>query len=138
MKTAVEVIAVGFDGSPDSIAALRWASALCLGLDGTLRVVHVVGLLEERHLLEGPPVSPEVAIRVASEAGLPASRVEWIHESGSPADVLVRMTQPPQDIDLLVVGTRGTGRQHLTTLGSTSAQVAQDSSVPVAIVPNPV
>lgn len=137
MKSSVEAIAVGFDGSPDSTAALRWASALCLALEGTLTVVHVVGLLEERHLIEEPPVTHEVAVRVASEAGLPASRLEWIHQSGSPADVLLRMTQPPHDIDLLVVGTRGRGRQQVTTLGSTSAQVAQNATVPVAIVPNP-
>lgn len=136
MRTTVRAITVGFDGSPDSIAALRWASALCLALDGTLKVVHVVGLLEEQHLIDEPAASPDVAIRVAGEAGLPADRLEWIHRSGSPADVLLRMVEPPHGAELLVVGTRGTGRQHVTSLGSTSTQVAQNATVPVAIVPN--
>lgn len=136
MKPDLRAITVGFDGSPDSIAALRWASALCLALDGTLKVVHVVGLLEEQHLIDEPAANPDVAISVAGEIGVPAERVEWIHRSGSPADVLLRMVEPPHSTDLLVVGTRGSGRHHITSLGSTSTQLAQNASVPVAIVPN--
>lgn len=133
----LRIVAVGFDGSPDSIVALRWASSLCAALGVTLKVVHVVGLLEEQHLAQQSPVSPEAATAIATEAGLPSDRVEWIVRSGNPADALLRMTEPPHDTDLLVVGSRGIGRRSGLTLGSTSGQLAQEATVPIAIIPNP-
>lgn len=135
MTAGLRNIAVGFDGSADSEVALRWAAALCRSIGATLRVIHVVGLLEERHLAGYVPVAAEVAVRIATEAGLPADRVEWTQLSGSPADALLRATQSSSLADLLVVGTRGSGRRSGMLLGSTSLELAQLSTIPVTVVP---
>ena len=135
--TGLRTVAVGFDGSADSRVALRWAVALCELTGATLRVIHVVGLLEERHLTALTPVEADVALQIVTEIGFPAERFEWEHLSGSPAEALLRATHPPNSVDLLVVGSRGSGRFPGTLLGSTSLEVAQFSSIPVTIVPNP-
>jgi nucleotide-binding universal stress UspA family protein len=135
--TSLRTVAVGFDGSADSKVALRWAVALCESTGATLRVIHVVGLLEERHLTRLAPVAADVALQIATEGGLPADRVEWEQLSGSPSEALLRATSPPKSVDLLVLGTRGSGRFPGTLLGSTSLEVAQCTAVPVTIVPNP-
>ncbi len=130
-------VAVGFDGSEDSEVALRWAVALCASTGATLRVIHVVGLLEERHLTAFAPVAAEAALQIATEGGLPLECVEWEQLSGSPSEALLRATNPPNSVDLLVVGSRGSGRFPGTLLGSTSLEIAQLASIPVTIVPNP-
>jgi nucleotide-binding universal stress UspA family protein len=119
------------------MVALRWAASLCHSTGATLRVIHVVGLLEERHLAGTAPVSADVALQAGSEVGLPVDRIEWDQLSGSPSEALLRATHPPHSVDLLVLGTRGSGRFPGTLLGSTSLEIAQFSTIPVTIVPNP-
>lgn len=131
----IRTVGVGYDGSPESVAALRWASSLCASLGSRLKVVHVVGLLEEAHVAGHPPVPELAAMRVAAESGLDAGQVEWLPLEGSPADALLRATAHPHFLDLLVVGTRGVGRRPGTVLGSTSLELAERSTVPVAIIP---
>lgn len=138
MTGGLRTVAAGYDGSADSRLALRWAADLCESVGATLRVIHVVGLLEERHLTSNAPVAADDALQIASEAGLTTDKVEWIELSGSPSDGLLRATQPPNHVDLLVLGTRGVGGAGRTPgllLGSTSLEVAQLSSVPVTVVP---
>jgi nucleotide-binding universal stress UspA family protein len=131
----VTVVAVGFDGSPESRNALRWAASLCNSLDASLKVIHAVGLLEEAHLATTPAPSELDVRRIASEGGLGADRMEWFLVDGSPVDVLLRVTKDPHNVDLLVVGSRGRGRSSGTVLGSTSLGVAERATVPVAIIP---
>jgi nucleotide-binding universal stress UspA family protein len=135
--TGRRTVAVGFDGSANAKIALRWAVALCELTGATLRVIHVVGLLEERHLTTLAPEAADVALRIATEGGLELDCVEWEQLSGSPSEALLRATNPPNSVDLLVVGSRGSGRFPGTLLGSTSLEIAQCSSIPVTIVPNP-
>jgi nucleotide-binding universal stress UspA family protein len=133
----LRTVAVGFDGSPDSEVALRWAATLCELVGATLRVIHVVGLLEERHLTAHAPAAGDAALQIAAEMGLPPDRIEWVQLSGTPSDALLRATTPPTSADLLVVGTRGSGCFPGVLLGSTSFEVAQLSSIPVTVVPRP-
>jgi nucleotide-binding universal stress UspA family protein len=133
---SLRTVAVGFDGTADSKVALLWAVALCELTGAMLRVIHVVGLLEERNLTHFAPVAADAAVQIATEGGLPAHRFEWEQLSGSPSEALLRATNPPNPVDLLVLGTGGSARFPGTLLGSTSLEVAQLSSVPVTIVPN--
>ncbi len=135
MTGSLRTVAVGFDGSADSEVALRWAADLCESIGATLRVIHVIGLLEEQHLTDTATVTADVAMKVATDAGLPTDRIEWIQVFGSPADALLRTTHSPHSVDLLVVGTRGSGRLPGMLLGSTSLELAQLSTVPVTVVP---
>lgn len=129
-------IVVGFDGSPDSQAALRWAAQMSGAVGARLRIVHAVGLLEHAGLLhEHATVHRETALRVAEDAGAPAADVEWTVVDGDPCSALLRSIAAPDPADLLVVGSRGSAAHGGTLLGSTSLEVAEHSNVPVTIVP---
>ena len=127
MTTAV---AVGYDGSPDAVVALRWAASIAAATGAELRVVHAVGLLEHAGLADGP--ARDSAMALIAEAGLEESRVRWRRVDGEPASVLAREAE--QGADLLVVGTRGFWG-HAGSLGSTSLELAERAPVPVVIVP---
>jgi nucleotide-binding universal stress UspA family protein len=137
VRTPITLVAVGYDGSPEARQALSWAAALCAALDASLRVVHVVGLLEEAHVTPSARCSESDVQMLAGEAGLCPDRVQWRVEEGSAADVLLRLTARPSAVDLLVLGSRGSGKQVATILGSTSLEVAERATVPVVIVPSP-
>ncbi len=128
-------IAVGFDGSPDSEAALRWAAGMAAGTGAVLMAVHAVGLLEHAGIEVRAPAHQEIVERIAGEAGLDRERVVWSVLDGDPCSALLRVVGEHPEIGLLVVGSRGTGRHHGSVLGSTSLEVAERAAVPVTIVP---
>ena len=131
-----QTIVVGFDGSPESQAALRWAARMSGAVGARLRIVHAVGLLEHAGLLhERATVHRETALRIAADAGAPAAGLEWAVVDGDPCSALLRSTAAPDPADLLVVGSRGSAAHGGTLLGSTSLEVAEHSTVPVTIVP---
>jgi nucleotide-binding universal stress UspA family protein len=129
--SAVSVIAVGYDGSENALAALRWGAALAARTGAELRIVHAVGLLEHAGMTAGGP-HREAAMRIADEAGVEAAHVVWKACDGEPSSVLCR--ESAEGADLLVVGTRGAAA-HPGLLGSTSLELAEHSPVPVVIVP---
>jgi nucleotide-binding universal stress UspA family protein len=131
----IETVAVGFDGSPDSQAAVRWALRLTIQLDASLVFVHAAGLLEH---IDEPEVVAELEETVwvlASESGLDPARGRWLVSDGDPCSVLLRAADPPISADLVVVGSRGKGA-HAGLLGSTSHELAEHAPVPVVIVPS--
>jgi nucleotide-binding universal stress UspA family protein len=131
----IETVAVGFDGSPDSQAAVRWALRLTIQLDASLVFVHAAGLLEH---IDEPEVVAELEETVwvlASESGLDPARGLWLVSDGDPCSVLLRAADPPISADLVVVGSRGKGA-HAGLLGSTSHELAEHAPVPVVIVPS--
>lgn len=129
-------IAVGYDGSDDADAALRWAASLAVSVGATLCVVHAVGLLEHAGL--APLSAHEARAKaVAGEEGVGATSFEWRVLDGDPDSVLCRVAEGEEPADLLVVGTRGAGAHPGSLLGSTSLGLAERAPVPVAIVPVP-
>jgi nucleotide-binding universal stress UspA family protein len=129
-------IVVGYDGSADSTAALRWAAQLSGALGARLRVVHAVGLLEHAGLLsDHVTVDRERAFEIAASAGGDPERIEWSVVDGDPCSALLRMTVAPESADLLVVGSRGSDAHEGSLLGSTSLELAERSTIPVTIVP---
>jgi nucleotide-binding universal stress UspA family protein len=131
---ALRTIAVGYDGSPDSVAAVRWAAELALSVGAQLVVVHAFGLLEGAEMSQHRPEGT-AALKIASSVGLESGRVQWLVLDGDPCSVLLRLASPPTSADLLVVGTRGAGRHSGTILGSTSLELAETASTPLTIVP---
>jgi nucleotide-binding universal stress UspA family protein len=148
-------IVVGVDGSPGSLAALRFALAEARLRGDRLVALHawVLPVEEAVHpfLLEAPggggPPLPELqealgaaaAARLeaalAQAAGEPgAAEVERRVVEGAPAAMLVEASQ---GADLLVVGSRGHGGFRSLLLGSVSQQCAHHSRCPVVIVPSP-
>ena len=126
-------IAVGYDGSRGSEAALRWAAALAGSLGAELRVVHAVGLLEHAGLAS-LSVHEERAREVAAGLGMEPNRVEWCVLEGDPGSVLRRIAEGPDPVELLVVGTRRSS-VHPGLLGSVSLGLVACAPVPVVVVP---
>ncbi|MGD0746455.1 MAG: universal stress protein [Acidimicrobiales bacterium] len=134
--TAERYVVVGYDGSTDAQSAVAWAAKTAAALGAHLRVVHAVGLLEHAGMAGHAHVEADVALKIASDAGLHPSQVEWHVVDGDPTSAMLRMAEPPEVATLLVVGSRGSGGHAGTLLGSTSLELAEHSPVPVTIVPS--
>ena len=136
-------IVVGVDGSPGSVAALRWAHAEAALRGAALEAVAVwqypmmttmpafgampdatnLSKQTEEHLLEilrenDIESTPEVAVSVSVAEGTPASA----------------LTNAAGDADLLVVGSRGHGGFAGLLLGSVSHQCTMHAPCPVVVV----
>jgi nucleotide-binding universal stress UspA family protein len=138
----LERILVGVDGSPNSMAAVEWATGAAAITGAEVVTVHAFGLLE--HLL-GPETPTAESLRDVirdrfetewcapfNRAGI---RCRQQLRDGSPVGVLLAAAED-EDADLIVLGSRGLGGYPELLLGSTSTQVAQNSTRPVTIVPS--
>ena len=133
---ALVTIAAGYDGSPDSVAALRWAARLAVQCQARLKVLHAVGLLEHAGLAATSSPHTDDVIAIALNEGLDRRELEWQVVDGDPCSSLLRLADPPSAVDLLVVGSRGGGQHAGSLLGSTSLELVEHSSVPVVVVPS--
>ena len=133
---AIDKVAVGFDGSTDSRAALSWAASFAAHTHASLKVVHAVGLLEHAGLSRHLAPHLEAVLDITADAGMDPSTVEWLVIDGDPCSALLRMNEDPYSVDLIVVGTRGSGEHSGSLLGSTSLELVEHSSIPVVIVPS--
>jgi nucleotide-binding universal stress UspA family protein len=144
----IRTIGVGYDGSPQSRAAVGWAVDAARALGAGLRLIAVV---------EPPPVQTVASWGVAPPpidyvelletlrdrvcadleeelAGLPAEiRAEAVVREGDPARELEGAAE--DGIDLLVLGSRGFGPVKSVLLGSVSARVMRSCSVPTVVIP---
>lgn len=139
----IERILVGVDGSEDSRRALEWAAELAGLIDAEVVAVHALGLLE--HLEPGADPVPSAPHRDEIEAAFeerwcaplaecPGVRARRVIEDGPPAMVLLRLADQ-EEVDLVVVGSRGVGGFDELLLGSTSTQVTHHARVPVTVIP---
>ncbi|MGH3825440.1 MAG: universal stress protein [Pseudonocardiaceae bacterium] len=137
-------IVVGVDGSPGSLAALRWAvqEASLRGLalhavtawefpqESTFGDMHTVG--------DFHPViaAEEILVAALADAGISAQdqTVTTAPVEGHPAEVLL---QAAEGSELLVVGSRGHGKILGALLGSVSQYLAAHAACPVVVI-NPV
>ena len=131
----IETVVVGFDGSTDAEAAVRWALSLARQVDIDVILVHAVGLLE-------PTRHPELAVELESamrrlilECDVAPIRVRLDIVDGDACSVLLRCAEEPLRANLLVVGSRGIGAHAGLLLGSTSLELAEHSTIPVVVVP---
>ncbi len=136
-----DLIAVAFDGSGPSRAALGWAGETAGRLGLRLRVIaawertHAPGGLR----LQDDPVAPDdraiEGLRSAVDDAVPglAERVELcpVHSSGGVAASLVAAAE---GTGALVMGSRGRGGFRGLMLGSVSQRCLESSPVPVVII----
>jgi nucleotide-binding universal stress UspA family protein len=139
-----QVVAVGIDGSAESIAALRWASRYAAATGAKVRAVHawhypaafgvpegkaptqVTGEVEQR-------VSDELAQAVAQVYPDPAgAQVETAVRYGHPVEVLI---DESKNADLLVVGHHGHHAFTGMLVGSVSIHCVSSAACPVVVVP---
>lgn len=142
----METIVVGIDGSPNSLAALRWAIK-----EAQLRkaAVDAVAVWSAPMLMfplpdAGAPLYVDDDVVAATEqmlaeavstarADAEAAGVE-VHSAvvrGAPGSVLVERSKTA---DLLVVGARGHGGFTELLLGSVSSQAVHHAACPVVVV----
>jgi nucleotide-binding universal stress UspA family protein len=139
----VSTVVVGVDGSPGSVAALRFALEEAKLREADVRAVAAWNfpLLAYESGWTGAALDPqtfEAAARTAlestlAEVGAAEVEVTPVVRQGQAADVLIAEAH---DADLLVVGSRGFGGFRGLLLGSVSQQSAQHAACPVVIVPH--
>jgi nucleotide-binding universal stress UspA family protein len=145
-REAITTVGAGFDGSPESHAALAAASELALTAGASLRALTV---------FERPdPANPIFAltshgygeithdlrekVRVRLEQALANVPAELDADGqvldGHPAEVLAAESER---LDLLVVGSRGYGALRATLVGSVAHELAGTVRCPLMLVPRP-
>lgn len=136
MTDSPQTIAVGFDGSIDAETAVRWAMRFASTTGDRVVVVNAVGMLGR---FDKPSIAFELedsVRRLASEFGLDDSRVSLHVEDGDACSVMMRTIGDPVNASMLVVGSRGQGKQPGLLLGSTSLELAEHTTIPLVIVPS--
>jgi nucleotide-binding universal stress UspA family protein len=137
-------IGVGFDDTPESWNAVQRAAAIGVAVGGRLRIIHAL------QPVTAPPMAPEESERLTRElrvrrerslARAAASVSRDLHAEttivvGDPVRVLER--EAAEDLDLLVLGSRGYGPVRRVLLGGVSDSVVRRSPCPVIVVPRSV
>ncbi|MDQ2790410.1 MAG: universal stress protein [Actinomycetota bacterium] len=134
-------IVVGVDGSPASLAALRWAVQEASSRGGAVHAVTAWELPVEstfgdmRTVGDFHPViaAEEILVTALADAGVSTQdqTVTTAAVEGHPAEVLL---QAAEDSELLVVGSRGHGKILGALLGSVSQYVTAHASCPVVVI----
>lgn len=132
-------IAVAYDGTPESTAALRGAEALATHTNAALEILTVVAPpVAMPGMIGYVPVDPPDPDKIVNEAihsvdsGLAASGKRL---DGPPARTLAEACK--DGTDLLVAGSRGYGPVTRVLLGSVSTQLIHLAPSPVLVVPRP-
>jgi nucleotide-binding universal stress UspA family protein len=143
-------IVVGVDGSPPSIAALRWAAEEAKLRDARLVALHAWVFIPPAPLAEpglGPIPAADLpgqleAQKEAAEAEF-AAAIEEAFPEGPPVEIERRLTEndagealegEAKGADLVVVGSRGRSGITAALLGSVSRHVVDHAACPVVVV----
>lgn len=135
-------LAVGYDGGPEAKAALKRAEAIARGSGAAIEILTAVPPPAVVAVPGGAayaPPSPPRPDRVIDEAVGAVDRslaVEGRRLDGPAADEIVAACAA-DEIDLLVVGSRGYGPVTRVLLGSVSDKVITDAPCPVLVVRRP-
>ena len=140
-------IAVGYDGDPESGAALALAASIASGAGADLHVRAVVddrlpvfarsalGRLVEDEWNEAISAEmDELRGRAVAAGERIKAQLEVEVARGRPADLLLELSQ---HVDLLVIGSREWGPRARLLLGSTGEALMHDSACAVLAVPRP-
>jgi nucleotide-binding universal stress UspA family protein len=138
----LRVIGVGFDGQPESRAALRAAETLALEHDATMRVYAVV-LANNWSTSRIEPTPDEYRQLMRDSLGEQLREEVETLESGTRAaasvvrgDPVEELTQRTREgLDLLVVGSRGYGPLRRVVFGSVSSRLVETAECPVLVLP---
>jgi nucleotide-binding universal stress UspA family protein len=133
--TGIRTIGVGYDGSPESDAALALAKELAAEGGADLTVLRVVQILSSAYAGFGGVAWGDALDTVLKEAKehmaeLPGVRGEAA--LGVPGEELAAFAGR---VDLLVVGSRAYGPLRRLMLGSTSQYLASHARCPLLVLP---
>jgi nucleotide-binding universal stress UspA family protein len=141
MATEGQLVVVGVDGSPESVAALKWAAAYGAATGARLRAVMAwhypaavgtapAGVAPAAISAEVRQQMTETLAKAVAEAATDAE-IEQEIGYGHPAQVLIDQSA---DADLLVVGNRGHGAFTGMMVGSVSIHCVTHAHCPVVVV----
>jgi nucleotide-binding universal stress UspA family protein len=139
VRDELRVIAVGFNGRPESRAALEAAAYLGMRAGATLRVIAVGQTLDPERRLSQP--LPKVAKGLqdqlaAAVRDLPTElRALPVFERGAPTAVLWDKAQ--QGVDLLVIGSAGQGPLLRAWLTDPGTALMRSAPCPILLTPEP-
>ena len=143
--TLPDLVVCGFDDSPQSLTAARWAADWCTRLHMRLRLLAVSGTVgtASRDISRGRLAEPadqqaELSARLELvRAGLteshPTLSIDSVVLGGLPADQLIEASRAGA---LLVIGTRGLGPALSSLLGGVAEHVVTRAPGPVVVVPS--
>jgi nucleotide-binding universal stress UspA family protein len=138
----LETVGCGFDGSDESQQAVKWAAALAGRAGAALRVVAVHEPMAFSNVPTG--AFSEQSVNKALRRTLHTRLDEAVVDVGAevPAEAVFGeggavqvLEQAAEQLDLLVVGSRGYGPLRAVLLGSVSAQLMHTAAVPIVVVP---
>ncbi|TDB94011.1 universal stress protein [Actinomadura sp. 7K534] len=129
-------VVVGYDGSPASEAAVRWAAAEARLRGVPLTVAHAWDLYGAASPMAVPigdlvAAAEKVVAEGADHAREETGEVRAVIGRGGATSVLM---EAAGGAELIVVGTRGRGGFAGLVLGSTAVELASHASVPVVVV----
>ncbi len=133
-----DVLGVGYDGSPESEHALMTARTLAPRFRSTVRALSVVSL---QSIPYGQPIAqnwPDATRRLMDDQRREVREladVEGDVTYGDPSEELLSLGD---QVDLLVVGSRGYGPVGRLLHGSTSNQLARRARCPLLVLPRSV
>ncbi|HVM53246.1 MAG TPA: universal stress protein [Acidimicrobiales bacterium] len=135
------MILLGFDGSPDAVAAARWAAREAAHHGAVLHILHTYDYpyLErldrqaQRLLAEEANAVCELGRQTAADEA-PQLEIRTSVRVGQPAPELIAAAE---DADLLVLGRHGHLPLHRLLLGSVANKCLHHVTCPVVIVVDP-
>jgi len=141
------VIGVAYDGSDESEAALRDATALALELDAALRIITAVPPLP--HFWSGEAFAAGIAsgdeirkqrheafrkqLAEVAESAPGAVRAQPVLGAGRPGDVIAEESE--RGVHLLFLGSRSYGPIRRVMVGSTAIELMRRSPCPMIVIP---
>ena len=138
---APQVVGVGYDGSPEADAALRFAAELAAGAGARVSVLTAVDVIWPAWSTPASEADAgEVERRLLRDARERAQAAT--SQLAVPADIRAVAGAVPTELaaladhcDVIVVGSRGYGPARRTVLGSTADRLMHNASCPVVVVP---
>jgi len=143
-------IVVGVDGSPPSVAALRWAAEETALREARLVVVHAWTYVPPAPIAEPgmiPLPASDLAGQLDAERGAAQDELEAViadaFPSGAPVEIEEILAEDSagealvaaaEDADLVVVGSSGRSGLASALLGSVSRHVVSHAHCPVVVV----
>lgn len=134
-------VIVGYDGSAESDAALRYGVAEALARESELVLVNAVDdlvlssawgvVFDVETIREAARQILRSAVDQAAELGMPVDRIRHDVELGNPAAVLARHSE---EASLIVVGRHSIAEGERVYVGSTAVGVASTARCPVVVV----
>ncbi|MEX5637052.1 universal stress protein [Parafrankia sp. FMc2] len=144
-------VVVGVDGSPNSLAALRWAADEAVLRGAPLHVVHawlaavplpfaetsgdiVAALEDQARAMLDDSIAQVIGAAAGPGQDGPAAPTPSVRRVLVAASATRALLEESRDADLLVVGARGRGGFAELLLGSVSHQTMLHATAPVAII----